>query len=161
MGHSCQRPSCVTLAGPFLRKTLLGHSCGTLLSDTLVGHSCGTLLQDSCGTLWGGLLSVAFCDSLGTLSWGTLVGHPCLLEKSRVTVSRLQNERFVRDPFQKSRVMSPKRAFRTRLPPKLAIRVSKTSVSYDTPSKSHASKSPKVAFRTRLRSSLQKPYRSG
>ena len=34
-------------------------------------------------------------------------------------MSSLQNERFVRDFLQKSRAKSPKRAFRTRLPPKL------------------------------------------
>ena len=34
-------------------------------------------------------------------------------------MSSLQNKRFVRDFLQKSRVKSPKRAFRTRLPPKL------------------------------------------
>ena len=38
---------------------------------------------------------------------------------SKSHVSSLQNERFVRDFLQKSRVKSPKRAFRTRLPPKL------------------------------------------
>ena len=38
---------------------------------------------------------------------------------SKSHTSSLQNERFVRDFPQKSRVKSPKRAFRTRLPPKL------------------------------------------
>ena len=53
--------------------------------------------------------------------------------------SSLQNDRFVRDFLQKSRVKSPKRAFRTRLPPKVTRQVSKTSVSYETSSKSHTS----------------------
>ena len=44
---------------------------------------------------------------------------------------------FVRDFLQKSHVKSPKRAFRTRLPPKVTCQVSKTSVSYETSSKSH------------------------
>ena len=74
---------------------------------------------------------------------------------------------FVRDFLQKSHVKSPKRAFRTRLPPKVTRQVSKTSISYETSSKSHTSslqnerfvrdflkkshvKSPKRAFRTRL-----------
>ena len=66
---------------------------------------------------------------------------------------------FVRDFLQKSHVKSPKRAFRTRLPPKVTCQVkppkvtcqvSKTSVSYETSSKSHMSKSAKRAFRTRL-----------
>ena len=86
---------------------------------------------------------------------------------SKSHASSLQNERFVRDFLQKSHVKSPKRAFRTRLPPKVTRQVSKTSVSYETSSKSHASslqnerfvrdflqkshvKSPKRAFRTRL-----------
>ena len=83
--------------------------------------------------------------------------------------SSLKNDRFVRDFLQKSHVESPKRAFRTRLPPKVTLRGCKTSVSYETSSKSHASslknerfvrvrdflqkshvKSPKRAFRTRL-----------
>ena len=38
---------------------------------------------------------------------------------SKSHASRLQDERFVRDFLQKSRVKSPKRAFRTRLPQKL------------------------------------------
>ena len=38
---------------------------------------------------------------------------------SKSHTSSLQNERLVRDFLQKSRVKSPKRAFRTRLPPKL------------------------------------------
>ena len=67
---------------------------------------------------------------------------------------------FVRDFLQKSHVKSPKRAFRTRLPPKVTRQVSQTSVSYETSSKSHVSslqterfvraKSAKRAFRTRL-----------
>ena len=58
---------------------------------------------------------------------------------SKRRASRLQDERFVRDFLQKSRVKSPKRAFRTRLPPKVTRQVSKTSVSYETSSKSHMS----------------------
>ena len=81
--------------------------------------------------------------------------------------SSLKNDRFVRDFLQKSHVESPKRAFRTRPPPKVTLRGCKTSVSYETSSKSHASslknerfvrdllqkshvKSPKRALRTRL-----------
>ena len=58
---------------------------------------------------------------------------------SKSHASRLQDERFVRDFLQKSRVKSPKRAFHTRLPPKVTRQVSKTSVSYETSSKSHVS----------------------
>ena len=100
----------------------MGHSCGTLLWDTLVGHCCGT-----CGTLlWDTLVG----HSYGTLLWDTLVVPPkvtCQVSKTSVSyetsskshAARLQDERFVRDFLQKSRVKSQKRAFRTRLPPKV------------------------------------------
>ena len=51
---------------------------------------------------------------------------------------------------RRSHVKSPKRAFRTRLPPKVTCQVSKTSVSYETSSKIHMSKSAKRACRTRF-----------
>ena len=147
VGHSC---------GTLIRDTLAGHACRTLLwdmRDTLVGHSCGTLLRDtlvghSYGTLlWGTLLG----HCCGTLLWDTLVGHSC--------------GKLLWD--QKSRCEAARRAFRTRLSPKVTRQVSKTSVSYETSSKSHASslqnarfvrdflqksrvKSPKRAFRARL-----------
>ena len=57
---------------------------------------------------------------------------------SKSPASSLQNERFVRDFLQKSHVKSPKRAFRTRLPPKVTRQVSKTNVSYETSSQSQA-----------------------
>ena len=116
MGHSCRT---------LLWDTVAGHSCGTLLRDTLVRHSCGTLLRD------------------------TLVGHSCRAHSCRAHSSyetsskshaaRLQDERFVRDFLQKSRCEAARRAFRTRLPPKVTRQVSKTSVSYETSSKSHMS----------------------
>ena len=155
VGHSCGSLLWDTLVGhscgTHLWDTLVGHSCGTLIRDTLVGHSCGTLLWDthtghSCGTLlWDTLVG----DSCGTLLWDTLVGHSCRAHSSYVTSSyetsskshaaRLQDERFVRDFLQKSRVKSQKRAFRTRLPPKVTCQVPKTSVSYETSSKTHMS----------------------
>ena len=113
----------------------------------------------------------------------SLVGHSCREHSSYETSSkshaaRLQDERFVRDYFlQKSRVKSQKRAFRTRLPPKVTRQVSKTSVSYETSSKSHAArlqderfvrdflqksrvKSQKRAFRTRLPPKVQRKHPS-
>ena len=80
-----------------------------------MGHSCGSLLRD------------------------TLVGHSSYETSSKSHTSSLQNERFVRDFLRKSHVKSPKQAFRTRLPPKVTRQVSKTSVSYETSSKSHTS----------------------
>ena len=71
----------------------------------------------------------------GALLWDTLVGHSYgtvyLGQSCRTHTSRLQDERFV--------VKSPRRAFRKRLPPKVTRQVSKTSVSCETSSKSHAS----------------------
>ena len=49
--------------------------------------------------------------------------------------------------------MAPKRAFRTRLPPKVTRQVSKTSVSYETSSKSHAPSLQNARF---VRDFLQK-----
>ena len=79
------------------------------------------------------------------------MGHSCRAHSSYETSSkshaaRLQDERFVRDFLQKSRVKSQKRAFRTRLPPKFTRQVSKTSVSYETSSKSHMSSSQNERF---------------
>ena len=85
-----------------------------------------------------------------------------------------KSDKFPRDFLEKSRVLSPKRAFRTRLPPKVTRQVSKTSVSYETSSKSHTSSlqnerfvrdflqkshvmAPKRAFRTRLPQKLTNP----
>ena len=121
MGHSCQT---------LLWDTLVGHSCGTLiygtlLWDTLVGHSCGT-----CGTLlWDTLVG----HSYGKVLWESLVGHSCrtLLWDTPVGHSC--------GPTLVGHSESQKRAFRTRLPPKVTRQVSKTSVSYETSSKSHMS----------------------
>ena len=79
---------------------------------------------------------------------------------SKSHTSSLQNERFVRDFLQKSRVKSRKRAFRTRLPPKVTCQVSKTSVSYETSSKTHMSKSAKRGFRTRLPPKVKRKHPS-
>ena len=79
---------------------------------------------------------------------------------SKSHMSSLQNERFVRDFLQKSHVKSPKRAFRTRLPPKVTCQVPITSVSYETSSKTHMSKSAKRTFRTRLPPKVQQKHPS-
>ena len=79
---------------------------------------------------------------------------------SKSHASSLQKERFVRDILQKSHVKSPKRAFRTRLPQKVTRQVSKTSVSYETSSKTHMSKSAKRAFRTRLPPKVKRKHPS-
>ena len=75
-------------------------------------------------------------------------------------MSSLQSERFVRDFLQKSHVKYPKRALRTRLPPKVTCQVSKTSVSYETSSKTHVSKSLKRAFRVRLPPKVKRKHPS-
>ena len=112
--------------------------------------------------------------SCRTLLWDTPVGHTL---RTKSHAARPQDERFVRDFLQTSRVKSQKRAFRTRLPPKVTRQVSKTSVSYETSSKSHAArlqderfvrdfrqksrvKSQKRAFRTRLPPKVQRKHPS-
>ena len=95
---------------------------------------------------------------MGHSIWDSLIGHTLRGCKTNVSyetsfkshTSSLQNERFVRDVLQKSRVKSLKRAFRTRLPQKATRQISKTSVSYEISSKTHMSKSAKRAFRTKL-----------
>ena len=72
---------------------------------------------------------------------------------SKSHTSSLQNERFVRDFLQKSRCEAARRAFRTRLPPKVTRQVSKTSVSHETSSKSHTSSLQNERF---VRDFLQK-----
>ena len=79
---------------------------------------------------------------------------------SKSHASSLQNERFVRDFLQTSRCEAARRAFRTRLPPKVTRQVSKTSVSHETSSKSHMSKSAKRTFRTRLPPKVQRKHPS-
>ena len=151
----------------------MGHSCRTLLWDTLIGHSCGTLFWDTLvgPLLWDTLVPVG--HSCRTLLWHTRStpasvsyetsskSHASRLRKTSVSfetfskshASSLQNERFVRDFLQKSHVKSPKRAFRTRLPPKVTRQVSKTSVSYETSSKFRASSLQNERF---VRDFLQK-----
>ena len=68
------------------------------------------------------------------------------LEKSRVQSPRLQNER---DFLQKSRFGSARQAFRTRLPPKVTSILQNERLVRDFLQKSRV-KSPKRAFRTRL-----------
>ena len=110
---------------------------------------------------------------VGHSIWDSLVGHTlrgCKTSASYETSSKshassLQNERFVRDFLQKSHVKSPKRAFRARLPQKVTRQVSKTSVSCETSSKSHTSKthmskSAKRAFRTRLPPKVKRKHPS-
>ena len=119
----------------------MGHSCRTLLWDAPVGHTLRTRLPPKV-TLRGCKTSVSFETS------------------SKSHASSLKNERFLRDFLQKSHVKSPKRAFRTRLPPKVTCQVPKTSVSYETSSKTHMSKSAKRTFRTRLPPKVQRKHPS-
>ena len=123
----------------------MGHSCRTLLWDTPVGHTLRTRLTrlPPKVTLRGCKTSVSYETS------------------SKSHASSLKNERFVRDVLQKSHVKSPKRAFRTRLPPKVTCQVPKTSVSYETSSsKTHMSKSAIRTFRMRLPPKVQRKHPS-
>ena len=119
----------------------MGHSCRTLLWDTPVGHTLRTRLPPKV-TLRGCKTSFSYETS------------------SKSHASSLKNERFVRDFLQKSHVKSPKRAFRTRLTPKVTCQVPKTSVLYETSSKIHMSKSAKRTFRTRLPPKVQRKHPS-
>ena len=119
----------------------MGHSCRTLLWDTPVGHTLRSRVPPKV-TLRGCKTSVPYETS------------------SKSHASSPKNERFVRDFLQKSHVKSPKRAFRTRLPPKVTCQVPKTSVSYETSSKTHISKSEKRTFRTRLPPKVQRKHPS-
>ena len=141
MGHSCR-----TLLWD-MRDTLVGHSYGTLLRDTLVGHSCRALLWD---TPVGHTLRTRLPPKVTLRGCKTSASYET---SSKSHASSLKNERFVRDFLQKSHVKSPKRAFRTRLPPKVTRQVSKTSVSYETSSKSHTSSLQNERF---VRDFLQK-----
>ena len=122
-----------------LRNTLVGHvfaghSSATLLHVTLVGHSCRTLLHFVRDFFQNSLVKSpkrAFCTGLPQ----KLTLEVCKTSISSETSAKihalsLQNERFVRDPLQKS-----------------DVKVSKTSISdfY-----SHVSKSPKRLLRTRF-----------
>ena len=138
----------------------MGHSCGTVVG-TSVSY------ETSSKTHTSSLQSERFARLPPKFTRQPSKTRVSYDETSSKThASSLQNKRFVRDFLQKSRVNPPKRAFRTRLRQKLALRVckasvsyetssvtrqsSKTSVSYETASKSHMAKSPKRAFRTRL-----------
>ena len=118
-----------------------GHSDRTLLLDTLAGHSCSTLFLD------------------------TLAGHSCQDILGGHHETSFQNEHFPQDFHQKSEL--PKRAFCTRLSPKVTFQASKTSVFHEAFTKSEnpsfqnehfprdchqkgESKLPERAFSTRL-----------
>ena len=145
MGHGC---------GTLLWGTLVRHSYGTLLQDTLVGHSCRTLLWD---TPVGHTLRTRLPPKVTLRGCKTSVSYET---SSKSHAPSLKNERFVRDFLQKLHVKSPKRAFRTRLPPKVTCQVPKTSVLYETSSKTHMSKSAKRTFRTRLPPKVQRKHPS-
>ena len=93
--------------------------CLTLLWDALLGHSCRAR---SCGTVSWELAETCQSEHFGRVS-------------SKSHTSSLQSERFARDALHKSGATAPK-----------------TSVLYETCSKSHASSlpnNPRRAFRTR------------
>ena len=162
MGHSCRTLLWDTLVGnscgTLLWDTLVGHSCGTLLYETLVGYSCRTLLWDtlvghSAGTLLQGTLRTRLPPKVTRQVSQTSVSYET---SSKSHMSSLPNERFVRDFLQKSRVKSPKRAFRTRLPPKVTcqslqnehfVRDFLQKSSRNTRRSTHTSRSPAKQFR--------------
>ena len=94
----------------------MGYSCKTFLWDTPVGYTLRTRLPPKV-TLRGCKTSVSYETS------------------SKSHASSLKNERFVRDFLQKTHVKSPKRAFRTRLPPKVTCQVPKQTIRTRLPQK--------------------------
>ena len=138
-GHSCLTLLLDTLAWHFCWTLLTGHSCLTLLLDIFAGHSWqDTLAWHSFLTLFLDTLVWHFCLTLllDTLSW-----HSCLTRLFHETFPQndnpsFQNERFTRDFHQKWQSKLPKRAFSTRLSPRVTIQASKTSVLHETSRKS-------------------------
>ena len=97
MGHSC--------------RTLLWDTLATLLSDTLVGHSCRTLLVGhSCGHHHCSL-------QMSTVTFWRVTRQVCKMSTSHETSSKIHSSSRTSSISHMSK--SPKRAFRTRLPPRL------------------------------------------
>ena len=128
-----------------LSDTLAGLSCRTLLSDTLVGHPCGALLLKSPRVSTASASHKICAKKSHVKSAKTSVSYET---SSKMHLSSLQNQRFPRDFLKNAQFKSAKRAFRTRLPPRFTRLVSKTSVSYETASKAHVSKSPDLSTHT-------------
>ena len=126
----------------------MGPSCRTLLWGTLVGSSCGAV----------------FWDTFDTTNHPAHQRHaaftPACFALPSGTASRKHTSHQGRAFLQKSRVQSPKRAFRARLPPTVTRQVSKTSISYETSSKTHMSKSARRGFRTRLPPKVKRKHPS-
>ena len=130
----------------------MGYSCRTLLRDTLLRHSSGTLLRD---TLVG--LSSSSPDTPRTTV--VLQGRQFSASSSTGQIAhspafRALNthdlRRGLRAHGTNRTLACISRTRHARSPQRVARQVSKTSVSYETSSKTHASKSAKRAFRTRL-----------
>ena len=141
-------PSFALLSGTAPRKRTFHQGCanpnGTATSRTSCRHTV-------CPHMRAFRTDVLLRGCKTSVSYGS---------SSKSHASSLHNERFVRDFLQKSHVKSPKRAFRTRLPPKVTRQVSKTSVSNETSSKTHTSKSAKRACRTRLPPKVKRKHPS-
>ena len=150
--HSCLTLFHDTLAWhsflTLLLDTLAGHSCWTLLLDTLAGRSCLTFLLDTLDrTLLLDTLAWHFCwtlltgHSCLTLFLDTLSWHSCLTLLLDTLawhsfLTLLLDTPFPRDFPQKWQSNLPKRAFYTRLSPKVTIQASKTSIFQETFTKS-------------------------
>ena len=115
-----------------------GHSYRTLLLDTLAGHSCSTLFLDtlaghSCQDTLGGHHETSFQNEHFPRDFKTSIFHEILTKSENPS---FQNEHFPRDFHQKWHSKLPKRAFSTRLSPKVTIQASKTSIFHETFTKS-------------------------
>ena len=157
--HSCRALLSSTLArhscAPLLRNTLVRHPCGSLfwdtqipLWDTLAKHSCRTLLSDilvrhSCGdtlqAAGGGHRHVSK-TSVSFETHSQVTRQVCKTSISYETSpkidSSLQNKR--REFLKNSHFKSAKRAHLRDFLENSRVKVSKTSISYKTSSKSQA-----------------------
>ena len=153
----------------------MGYSCRTLLRDTLGRHSSGTLLGD---TLVG--LSSSSPDTPRTKV--VLQGRQFSASNKVASARHARSTRAIsaegalspafraldaRDLRRGSRARGTNRALacisrtgRARSPQRVARQVSKTSVSYETSSKTRTSKSAKRAFRTRLPPKVKRKHPS-
>ena len=142
VGQSCGTLLWDTVAGHSCGTLYMGHSGRTLFWVTLVGSSGEPLerhaaLTPACFALPSGTAprkrtfhqgranpngtATSRTSRRHTVCPHTRSSHASVSYEASSTrhASRLQDERFIRDFLHKSRVKSPKRAFRTRLPPKL------------------------------------------
>ena len=150
-GHSYRTLLLDTLSGHSLLDTLSGHSCWTLLLDTLACLSCQDTLANQT-KLSKRAFSMRLSPKVTIQASKTSIFHETFTKSDNPS---FQNERFPRDFHQKRQSKLPKRAFSTRLSPKVTIQASKTSVFHETSTRL----SPKVTIQPSKTSVLHETSR--